>query len=168
MHSTDLPLLTERLTELAEALSAKPVSPKGLQVWFTTLREFPMPDVVDLLTGWAKRATKMPAPADIWKALNETRTEKIEAQARADGRKFEAEAKQTIHRDPRMAMALRSLAKKMKDEPVNDPKDWARAIYARFLAGAEPVGYIQLQTACAALDITVRDAYTSREQKRAA
>lgn len=71
MQKFDAALLSTHLNALAETFDRKPVSPKALEVWFDTLREFPTERVMGLLIGWPKAHAKFPAPADIWKSANE-------------------------------------------------------------------------------------------------
>lgn len=71
MQSYDNKVLGERLNELAEVFDKKPVSEKGLTVWFGVLREFPAERVCGVLIGWAKTHTKFPSPAEVWKTVND-------------------------------------------------------------------------------------------------
>ena len=72
MHPSDSKVLGERLQELAEVFNAKPVSEKGLSVWFNVLREFPTERVCGILIGWPKFHAKFPVPAEVWKVANDS------------------------------------------------------------------------------------------------
>lgn len=72
MQAFDSKVLAERLSDLSEVFQAKPVSEKGLSVWFNVLREFPTEKVCGVLLGWARSHNKMPSPNEVWKAVNET------------------------------------------------------------------------------------------------
>ena len=84
------------LNSLAEVFDKKSVTPKALEIWFDTLKEFDTNRVFSMLNGWAKTHTKFPAPGELWKALNEDSTEKRERQAVAEKRLFEREAVHTV------------------------------------------------------------------------
>jgi hypothetical protein len=71
VQAFDSKLLGERLEELTEVFQAKPVSAKGLTVWFNVLREFPTEKVCGVLIAWPRTHTKFPAPAEVWKVVNE-------------------------------------------------------------------------------------------------
>ncbi len=82
MQATEIGVLAGRLNELAEAFNHRPPSPNALKVWLDVLKEFQIGEVQSVLTDLPKRAIKFPAPADVWKACNERRTERIENEAR--------------------------------------------------------------------------------------
>lgn len=87
MQAFDGKILGERLSELSEVFQAKPVSEKGLSVWFNVLREFPTEKVCGVLLGWARSHNKMPSPNEVWKVVNETsivERERKAAQERAE------------------------------------------------------------------------------------
>lgn len=71
MQAIDSKVLADRLSDLVEVFQAKPVSEKGLSVWFSVLREFPTEKVCGVLIGWARSHNKMPSPNEVWKACNE-------------------------------------------------------------------------------------------------
>ncbi len=82
MLATEIGALGMRLNELAEAFNHKPPTPNALKVWLDVLKEFPIGEVQTVLTDLPKRAIKFPAPADVWKACNERRANRIENEAR--------------------------------------------------------------------------------------
>lgn len=89
MQPIDLKILSERLSELTEVFQAKTVSEKGLSVWFNVLREFPTEKVCGVLIGWPKSHSKMPAPNDVWKVVNEIMIGERERKAEQDRRAAE-------------------------------------------------------------------------------
>jgi len=68
---TDLRTLAARLSDLAEVCDRKPPSERAMAVWFDTLKEFPIERVASLLIAWPKTHTKFPAPAELWKVVND-------------------------------------------------------------------------------------------------
>lgn len=86
MRREDLPTLAERLGQLAEAFDRKPPTPGAMLVWLDVLKEFALPEVESMLVDMPKRLTKFPAPADVWKACNERRSDRIENEARLHAR----------------------------------------------------------------------------------
>lgn len=82
MNKIDLQLLANQLNALAEVFEKKPVSPKGLEVWFDTLRDFPTDRVISMLIAWPRTHTKYPSPAEVWKAVNEISIDIREEKAR--------------------------------------------------------------------------------------
>ena len=91
MQRSDTGWLTERLTELAEALGAiRAPSARAIQVWLDVLGECHHDVVKGVLTDWPKSHGKMPVPAEILKACREVasvrleqRTKEIAGSARA-------------------------------------------------------------------------------------
>ena len=128
MIRTDMPVLAERLTELADAIGGKRPTAEGLKVWASTLAEFPLHQVVDVLTGWAKRATKMPAPADVWKVCNDQRTERIEQEAKVNNAMERKESAAAFQRSDRLGKALRALSREVSARVSDDPKEWAHVL----------------------------------------
>ncbi len=82
MQATEIGVLAGRLNELAEAFNHRPPSTNALKVWLDVLKEFQIGEVQSVLTDLPKRAIKFPAPADVWKACNERRSDRIENEAR--------------------------------------------------------------------------------------
>jgi hypothetical protein len=82
----DLQVLANQLNALAEVYERKAVTPKALEVWFDTLREFPCEQVMALLIGWPKSHHKMPVPSEVWKAMNEWAIERREHKALLESR----------------------------------------------------------------------------------
>jgi hypothetical protein len=88
VQAIDSKILGERLSELSEVFQAKPVSEKGVTVWFNVLREFPTEKVCDILNAWPRSHSKMPTPNEVWKAVNEIcialREKKAEQERKAE------------------------------------------------------------------------------------
>lgn len=134
MQSYDSKVLGERLNELAEVFDKKPVSEKGLMVWFGVLREFPTERVCGILISWPKTHTKFPSPAEVWKAVNDISINDRE-------KKAEAENKQEFYpgvggeQAEKFIAQMREILKRPKWSPMDHWK--------RLLATATPgsIGY---------------------------
>ena len=81
MTKFDLQALATQLNMLAEVYEKKPVSPKALEVWFDTLKDFPAERVLSFLISWHKTHPKFPVPSDVWKVCNESSIVQREEQA---------------------------------------------------------------------------------------
>jgi hypothetical protein len=81
MQAYDTQILAGQLNALCEVYDKKPVSLKGVEVWFDVLKEFPTERVMSLLIAWPKTHTKFPAPAEVWKSVNEMNITQREQQA---------------------------------------------------------------------------------------
>ena len=84
MTKYDLQALATQINLLAEVYEKKPVSPKALEVWFDTLKDFPAERVLSLLISWPKTHLKFPVPSEVWKACNERALGEREAKAEAE------------------------------------------------------------------------------------
>jgi len=171
MTPLDTPLLSENLINLADAIGGKAPTQAGMKVWIQTLREFPINEIVDVLTNWAKRATKMPAPADVWKSLNDARAERMESDAATRKREYEHEAKQTMHRNPVIAQKLSALLAEMRGRPKNDPKEWASNLMNCYLLdlpgpNGKPLSLLQIQFACSAMGRMYSEVQAERDAHR--
>lgn len=173
MQTTETAMLAERLSAMAEAFGAKPPTAAAVEVWFETLQEFSFFDVSGLLIGWPKRASKMPAPADIWKILNEQRTDKIESEAENQKRREKSEIAQGFRHSPELAAKLKSLVSDMKaqDRMQRDPKDWARKIIECYCERGiwpgtnKPLNYTQYTYARQALGISMERLDEMRQER---
>jgi hypothetical protein len=176
MRPTDNPILFERLCELADAVGGKKPTQAGLKVWYVVLKEYDLPNVVNVLDNWARRSGKMPAPNDVFKVLNDSRVDKMESDAESAKRGYAADAARTFRRCPEFARKIHALAADLNvasPSRKHDPKDWARVIYARFVAdrpanNGQPLSYIQVHEACRALNKTIAAAHEERDERRAA
>jgi len=168
MTPTEIPMFVESVMQLADALGGKAPTQAGLKVWIQVLREFPLPEIIDQLDGWAKRSNKMPAPADVWKVCNERRIDRLEASAAAERNTFSAEAKRAFQRNDALGKKLRTLAATVREQPSADAKDWARIIVHRFINNLPannggPITLVQIEAAAKALNRTVADLYADRD-----
>lgn len=71
MDKLAAPQFAQILNGLTEVYGVKPVTPKALEMWFESLKEFDTHVVFSTLNGWAKTHTKFPTPNEVWKASNE-------------------------------------------------------------------------------------------------
>lgn len=172
MTPIDIPMFTAAVLELADALGHRAPTPAGMTVWLQTMKEFPFPDVRTQLDAWAKRSTKMPAPADLWKACNDARTERIEQQAKVDGVRHQREADAAFKRSDKLGLALRALAVSLRDQLPRDPKEWAHSLWHRYIADGlngdgNAMSEVQIGFACTALHRTREQANEIRSNYRA-
>ncbi len=134
MQAFDSKILLERLNELAEVFDKKPISEKGLTVWFGVLREFPTERVCGALIGWPKTHTKFPSPAEVWKTVNDISINDRE-------RKAELENKQEFYPGVGGEQAEKFIAQMR--EVLKRPKWTPMQHWTRLLATAKPgsIGY---------------------------
>jgi hypothetical protein len=135
MTKTDAPVMAAQLNALTEVYERKPVSLKAVDVWFDTLKEFPTERVMDVLNYWAKTHSKFPAPADVWKAVNEICIVDRERKALAEAR----ENKRDFHPGVGGEMAEHFIAKIR--ETLKGPK-WTPLEHWRHLFDTAPEGSI--------------------------
>lgn len=89
MIQTDVPRFSEAMNSLAEVYGKTALGPKAMNVWFGVLKEFDCVQVVSMLGAWPKTNIKFPAPADVWKALNERASETRERVAAAEKKAYD-------------------------------------------------------------------------------
>lgn len=89
MNQIDAPRFTEAVNSLAEVFGKNALGPKAMNLWFGVLKEFDCVEVCTMLGAWPKTNSKFPAPADVWKALNERATDTRERIAAAEKKVFE-------------------------------------------------------------------------------
>lgn len=150
MHKHEIPELSQRLSQLADALSGRAPSPAGLMVWADALDSVDFDDVRAALTDWPKRNVKMPAPSDIRKSAMERVSTRIEETSRRNNASpgFDPEGW-----NPTSEVGRRELAK-MRDilsdsspglvagsfhhiggRPNADHKEWARVLRVKHESG---------------------------------
>lgn len=125
MQAIDNKLLGDRLAELSEVFGAKPVSEKGLTVWFGVLREFPTEKVCSVLIGWPKSHGKMPTPNEVWKSVNEICIVEREKKAEEERRRapFQPEVAGV------QAEEFLAVMREMLKRPVFSPREhWERVL----------------------------------------
>ena len=84
MQKFDAGLLANQLNGLAEVFDKKALTPKALEIWFDTLKEFPLERVISTLISWPKSHQKFPVPSELWKILNEQAIDSREAIAASE------------------------------------------------------------------------------------
>lgn len=132
MNKTDVELLGKQLAALAEVFDKKPVTLKGLEVWYDTLREFPTERVMDVLNHWAKGHGKFPTPAEVWKSVNERMIDLREEQQRVERAQINTE-----YREGYSTPKGREIAKRLKAflAKATEPKAWAHEIVRAYRDG---------------------------------
>lgn len=130
MRREDLPTLAERLGQLAEAFERKSPTPGAMLVWLDALKEFPLHEVESMLVDMPKRLTKFPAPADVWKACNERRSERIENAARLHAKE---QPIRVAHLQADSFIARREMAKikAILAKPRPSKRAWIEAVFKR-------------------------------------
>lgn len=86
MIQVDARTLADRLTELADALGARPPGETGIKAWFIALRDYSIEDVVSALDTWLRTKAKVPAPVEIRQLLSASVSARLERQAEENGR----------------------------------------------------------------------------------
>ena len=102
MQRADVQTLNDRLTELAEAFGAKPVTKGAMAVWVGVLKDYPIEDICDAIAQWARTKTKFPAPSEISGLCSARLSDRVEAGAVREKAKYSA-ASCKILADPRIA-----------------------------------------------------------------
>lgn len=135
MHKHELPELSQRLAQLADALQGKAPSPAGLLVWGDALSECARDDVLAVLSDWPKSHAKMPLPNEVLKLCRERVSARIESRA-AEYAKDNHKPWSPQELRGSSEVARRELAKirAILAKPKRGPKEWA----TRILAGEYP------------------------------
>lgn len=130
MHKANLPDLSQRLSQLADALGGRSPSPSGLLVWLDTLAECAMDDVLGVLTDWPKSNSKMPLPADVLRLSRERTSFRLESQSAQNAKTARAPAPQFVgdKNSPQYQAFCRWVA---KHRPTPPPRAWAWKLKAR-------------------------------------
>jgi hypothetical protein len=141
MHKSELLELSQRLTQLADALGGKAPTQAGLLVWGDALNECRFDDVKAALSDWPKTNYKMPVPAEILKVCRSEVSRRIEEEAKRNAanaptlRDVEREAQRgqpTMTAKEALAQIKRTLAR-----PRPGPKDWAYKLKDREKGGEQ-------------------------------
>lgn len=137
MEKISIPQFAGILNGVAEVFGAKQVTPKGLELWFETLREFSENEVFAALNSWPKTHTKFPVPADVWKALNENASRRREDVAEAEKKMF-AEGLNRAMATPAGARSM-ALIRQILSRPKPSPREhWRRVMETE---GLPPIAY---------------------------
>jgi len=169
MTKSELPELSQRLAQLADALGGRSPSPAGLMVWGDALAESRMDDVQAALSDWPKRYSKMPVPADILKIARERVSDRVETEAKRHATE-EGKVLGRVFKAANSAVARRELAKIkeiLKDchgglvagtwrhiagNSSLDHLEWARVLRVRHESG-EQLGVAQIRNYRLALNL---------------
>jgi hypothetical protein len=138
MQALDIPRLTERLNEIADAYPhGKKPTEGGVRVWFDTLREFTLDDVFFVLVDLPKRGKRgQPGPNDVYEACAQRRTEQLERRARAQNAEPGFDASR-LRGNPDVALAAIAKTKSMTRRSPDNGGAWIGAIFER-LANDDP------------------------------
>lgn len=128
MQKIDLQTLGETLNAMADATNGKPVSAKGLEVWFETLREFATHRVLGLLKDWPKSHAKFPAPSEVWRVLNEVGIEERQRLALAEKEQRKKEIEQ-MGRSPQGQRCLKMISDILSKPRPTPLVHWQRALF---------------------------------------
>jgi hypothetical protein len=140
MRKSELPELSTRLAQLADALASRAPSTAGLAVWLDALAECAMADVLAVLVDWPKSHAKMPLPADVLRLCRDRMTDRTERQAAEFAKSARAQwSPEKLRGDtasPQYLAFRRALATgKRRERP--HPKAWAHKLRDREAAGEQ-------------------------------
>jgi hypothetical protein len=155
MRTEDVRRLGMRLGQLAEAFDRKGPSENAMLVWLDTLKEFSLFEVESMLVDMPKRLTKFPSPADVWKACNERRSDRIENEARAHRLD---EVPRVTSFVPNSALGRREMMKirTILAKPRPSKRDWIDKIFKRHEDGDPSLSAAALKLAQDAQTIFAR------------
>lgn len=143
MLPTDLPAFTERVNALLEALDRRPLSERAMYVWFEALAEFPTRDVFAELDEAPRRLTRA-TPNELWKALNDRRTARLEAEAKANAERARRERQGVTSATPIGRLALEQLRRAVAPGKQASTA-WATEVMDRAAAGHDvPAAEIEM------------------------
>lgn len=140
MQKYELPELSERLAQLADALGGRAPSPAGLMVWGDALTECGRDDVMAVLSDWPKSHAKMPLPAEVLRLCRERLSARVEGVA-AQRAKSNRDPWSATSLPASTAAARQHMAeiRRILRQPKPDKKAWiARALAA---GASQPYAY---------------------------
>jgi len=114
MQRMDASLLAQNLNAIAEVYEKKPVSSKALEVWFDTLKEFPTEQVMGKIINWPKSHIRFPAPAELWKELNDKQIERREEAFVAE-KALAVREQHTMYRTEQGSKIIKEMKRMMQD-----------------------------------------------------
>ncbi|MCC6800398.1 MAG: hypothetical protein IT325_09785 [Anaerolineae bacterium] len=157
MLGDDLQAFARHVDVTFEAFGSRRLSEGAVGTWFKQLQGFALRDVCAELDDCVRRLTRPPACADVWKSLNERRSEHIEKIAEASKAAEKRDADNLFAgRTPIGEEALAELRKLLQKQPI-DPKAWAHRIIDRYCDGDSSINPTQLAMACRALGYSTED-----------
>lgn len=131
MHKQEIPELSQRLAQLADALGGKAPSPAGLLVWGDALSECRTDDVKAVLTDWPKSHTKMPSPAEVLKRCREMSSDRIEAESKRNAATAPTiDSILAIPADGPNAKAFRRMWSAIRSKKASCPREWCNSVLA--------------------------------------
>lgn len=159
MQPHDLKPFTEALLGVFDALGGRPPGQAGIEVWFRTLKGFPIGDVVDSLDTWVARNGKPPTPAALADACRErgiVRREKQTEEWKAE----EHNGPYTMGATPqgRAALAkIKQMVARMQRPQRGRQLQWAERVIDRYVDGDKDLSPIAFDFACEALGKSADD-----------
>jgi hypothetical protein len=81
MKAQELPVLAQRLGELADYYDRRPPGTAALRVWHDALSECQLDDVLVVLSDWPKTHRQMPLADEVLRLCRSKLSERIEEQA---------------------------------------------------------------------------------------
>lgn len=155
MLRAELPRVIDRLTELADAMPRGRAPTAGAaSVWFDTLAECRLDDILYVLTDWPKtHHIGMPAPADILALCRKRVSDRLEVESKRNAKQSGFDAAQLRPGpscDPHIAASELAKIKSILKTPKPGPKQWAHRLRKREEAG-EPLSDLQKSSLRAAL-----------------
>jgi hypothetical protein len=83
MQNTDKNIFTDTLTDVFETLAGRAPSARAIDMWFVSLKDYGLNDVINALLFWTRNKAKAPAPADIHSLLSTWKSKELEDDAKA-------------------------------------------------------------------------------------
>ena len=83
MHKTEKEYFTNSLVEVYETLAGRTPSQKAIDLWFESLQDYPLNDIVNAFMFWTRNKSKAPTPADIHSLLSTWKSKELEDDAKA-------------------------------------------------------------------------------------
>lgn len=146
MQATDAKVFGEHVGTMFEALNGRPLTERALTAWFTQLMEFPTRDVLAEVDDAVRRVNKPPSCSDLWRALNERRTQRIEDDEKSRKASERREVDDLFRGRSEFGLQqLGALRRMLAGIGARPGTDWAHTIMDRVAAGADvPVCSIEM------------------------
>ena len=156
MQPHDAKPFAEALAGVFDALGARAPGSAGVEVWFRTLRAYPLGDVVGALDDWVTRNNRPPTPSALADQLRDRGIDRREKQAET-WQTEERNGPWTMGRTEngrRALVKIRAMVAAMQRPGRGIQHEWAHAIIDRFLDHDVRLSAIAFDMACDALGKT--------------